>query len=544
MSRGLGDVYKRQAIEGAEWIPPDARDRGWNSALEEHVFGRVFRERLTCRGCYRVVEKFEWAKSLLLKWSERRRDIVNGVLRLETLIEWHVQEVERLNDARCDDGLCARCQDGSRPRVQHELHRTPVRDPSVLVVHLGRGLTRRVGQGVVYSKDHTPVVFPKELSGLAAGSSARYRFAGAVFHQGENPHSGHYYAYCDVGDDQYARFDDDLLPRLQTWAALANDGVLRREAYVLVYVRLDTQPVGSASDAGCAGSGAPAGAGGSAAGSGAGSSYGVAGGKRRRTVGAAATQAAGASAPAQRPAVGAGRKRKAADGPTGAGPASASTSAAPQPQPQPLPPASSGQESERRSFTPRDIDRAKCMSRTWGDGAGAQCTKRPADGCDGLCKMHFAQQGKSGWHGRVDGPIPDAKLKEFQRASNRKFSSAGQAADCAQSGGVTRPVPAPPAAERCDAGADGSGGAPPARSIVDGCVVVTSGGSVATSEAGARPEARPRNATLGIPDVAAHEAAQAAMEGQTARRRRDDFTRGRVTGFSGDIPRSDPSRWG
>ena len=141
------------AIEGAEWIPPDARDRGWNSALEEHVFGRVFRERLTCRGCYRVVEKFEWAKSLLLKWSERRRDIVNGVLRLETLIEWHVQEVERVNDARCDDGLCARCQDGSRPRVQHELHRIPVRDPSVLVVHLGRGLTHCVGQGVVYSND-------------------------------------------------------------------------------------------------------------------------------------------------------------------------------------------------------------------------------------------------------------------------------------------------------------------------------------------------------------------------------------------------------
>ena len=81
-------------------------------------------------------------------------------------------------------------------------------------------------------------------------------------------------------------------------------------------------------------------------------------------------------------------------------------------------------------------------------------------------------------------------------------------------------------------------------SIVDGCVVLTRAGAAAASEVRARPEARPRIATLDIPDVASHEAAQAAMEGQTARRRREDFARGRVTGFSGDIPCSDPSKWG
>ena len=69
--------------------------------------------------------------------------------------------------------------------------------------------------------------------------------------------------------------------------------------------------------------------------------------------------------------------------------------------------------------------------------------------------------------------------------------------------------------------------------------------AAAAPEAQARPEARPRIATLGIPDVVAHEAAQQEAERETARRRRDEFERGRLTDLSGgDISRSDPSRWG
>ena len=303
------------------------------------------------------------------------------------------------------------------------------------------------------------------------------------------------------------------------------------------------------------------------------------------------------------------------------GACAASSSAASQSQPRP--PAPSDQKFERRSFTPRDIDHSKCMARTWGNGAGAQCANRPAEACNGLCLRHFKQQDSPGWHGRVDGPIPESKLKEFQRASNRKPPRVGEAAETARSGSEVRQVPvlraaepreAPPATtivDRCvlhtraaanaaseararpaelrnegsdggggappaktivderivstraaaaapggpadpdarrrtrrDSGADGTGVAPPAMSIVDGCVFLTRAGAAAASEVRARPEARPRIATLDIPDVASHEAAQAAMEGQTERRRREDFARGRVTGFSGDIPRSDPSRWG
>ena len=50
---------------------------------------------------------------------------------------------------------------------------------------------------------------------------------------------------------------------------------------------------------------------------------------------------------------------------------------------------------------------------------GAQCRIVPAHGCDVFCKKHFAQQGAKGWHGRVDGAIPEAKLKEFQGVARR-----------------------------------------------------------------------------------------------------------------------------
>ena len=54
------------------------------------------------------------------------------------------------------------------------------------------------------------------------------------------------------------------------------------------------------------------------------------------------------------------------------------------------------------------------MARTWGEGQGAQCT-RARVASSRLCRMHAKQQGSAAWLGEVDGPIPDAKLKEFQK---------------------------------------------------------------------------------------------------------------------------------
>ena len=128
-------------------------------------------------------------------------------------------------------------------------------------------------------------------------------------------------------------FDDDTVEPPVSWALLSGNGAFQKNAYILVYVSQSeaAPPADSAPDAGGDGGDGLAASRGDGGRSKAGSSDGGAGGKRRKTEGAAATQAAGASAPAEKPAVGAGRKRKAEDKPTGAGAASLLASAQPQP---------------------------------------------------------------------------------------------------------------------------------------------------------------------------------------------------------------------
>ena len=75
-----------------------------------------------------------------------------------------------------------------------------------------------------------------------------------------------------------------------------------------------------------------------------------------------------------------------------------------------------------KRFSPVHIDFAKCLGRTWQRGAGGQCGKKPlggragadqdADLC-GKCNTKLA-------HGRVDGPVPPAKLKEFLKAEKQR----------------------------------------------------------------------------------------------------------------------------
>jgi len=66
-------------------------------------------------------------------------------------------------------------------------------------------------------------------------------------------------------------------------------------------------------------------------------------------------------------------------------------------------------------FSPKFVDPKLCMSRTWADGYGGQCTK----GCLGdsqLCRLHSKEQADDGLvHGRVDGEIPEPKMKEFMK---------------------------------------------------------------------------------------------------------------------------------
>lgn len=98
------------------------------------------------------------------------------------------------------------------------------------------------------------------------------------------------------------------------------------------------------------------------------------------------------------------------------------------------PPESSAEEPWRR-FTPSSIDQGLCLARTWKGGAGGQCSKRPSGG-QPFCTSHLGDRWQV--HGRVDGPIPEKKLKEFERTAAASSSSSATAAgkrSCQADGG-------------------------------------------------------------------------------------------------------------
>ena len=64
-----------------------------------------------------------------------------------------------------------------------------------------------------------------------------------------------------------------------------------------------------------------------------------------------------------------------------------------------------------RDFTPSTIDPGRCFARTWGkDGRGGQCSRKLKS--PGICPQ-CERRGLT--HGRVDGPIPAAKLAAFRK---------------------------------------------------------------------------------------------------------------------------------
>ncbi|CAE8665255.1 unnamed protein product, partial [Polarella glacialis] len=78
----------------------------------------------------------------------------------------------------------------------------------------------------------------------------------------------------------------------------------------------------------------------------------------------------------------------------------------------------------RFSVAEEAVDKDVCQARTWFKGLGGQCLQPKKVGEDGklteFCETHSARSGRAGWqvHGRIDGPIPQAKLKEFNNAAS------------------------------------------------------------------------------------------------------------------------------
>lgn len=90
------------------------------------------------------------------------------------------------------------------------------------------------------------------------------------------------------------------------------------------------------------------------------------------------------------------------------------------------------------TFGPEKIDYGLCMARTWAGGRGGQCTQKRADGDNDFCSMH-RRDGKWEVHGRVDGPIPEAKLAEFQRHASKVAAGSSSS----PSGGKGNRIPKP-----------------------------------------------------------------------------------------------------
>lgn len=72
------------------------------------------------------------------------------------------------------------------------------------------------------------------------------------------------------------------------------------------------------------------------------------------------------------------------------------------------------------AFSPKEVDLTLCLARSWNEGHGGQCQEPRSQGAD-LCSKHRTQavSTRGLCYGFVDGPIPAAKLTEFQHAALR-----------------------------------------------------------------------------------------------------------------------------
>ena len=139
-----------------------------------------------------------------------------------------------------------------------------------------------------------------------------------------------------------------------------------------------------------------------------------------------------------------------------------------------------------RMFTPAEVDRGKCLARTWNAGKGGQCAKKP-DKSGRFCWQHGKNCGGPTWLGEVTGEIPMRKLEDFEKARRRVNGERG-GAHGADGGGGGGGVASGAGRERVDgeeacAGGEGVAGSQGAESCVGdvgrvGGVVQGSGGRV------------------------------------------------------------------
>ena len=123
-------------------------------------------------------------------------------------------------------------------------------------------------------------------------------------------------------------------------------------------------------------------------------------------------------------------------------------------------------------FTPAQIDLARCLGRTWNDGSGGQCPRVPlGDKAVEGQQRDLCKRCQTNKHGRVDGPVPECKLREFEKHAAKekhKTATASASAACAadKPAGTGGGVGCGSARD----GADGSGVASVRSDVFSGCL--------------------------------------------------------------------------
>ena len=188
---------------------------------------------------------------------------------------------------------------------------------------------------------------------------------------------------------------------------------------------------------------------------------------------------------------------------------------------------------EWRKYTPTEIDATKCMARTWGNGSGGQCARKPEAGCR-FCVSHKKKEGKPGWHGAVDGEIPAEKLAEFRtRGKPRVLAVEMRGQDGGRADGARSAVSAD--------GASLQAGVSTGQADVAG--MDRAAGQEAVSRVGG-PRIVSGFGRERIEDVASHGRRLDRETLARAASRRAEGSRGRMTGFDGeDLDRAAGGPW-
>jgi len=388
------------------------------SVLDEFVWGPLYRTRIRCAKCSSASDSLLLRDSVDLNLPVGRRS-------LQELYEYHVGET-RGAGTRCPQFEARRSDCDGCGYMQQFLER----EPPVLFFTLLRFDFRRSGRFRVDGTEefdevrlNTAITFPEQIRFLRSGP---YQFAAAVLHHGTSTRRGHYTALCWEGrsgvENVYRWYNDDAfgraMPWREAWCKSYGELSLGSAVYFLVYVRTAFwgNAVGDGServpyrrDEGSVnvaeslfrqepvlleGGGAAGHAQSSASGGGgaSGSSARVRGEEASRSSGMVDVRddgvAAGASA-------GSSSGHAGCDG-----------------------------EAAWRQFTPAVIEASLCQARTWANGKGAQCKRKPQSGellCGGHLRELRAGTLKHGW---VTGSIPDGALRDFENEQRKVTGTA------------------------------------------------------------------------------------------------------------------------